>query len=298
LSADHDSDRKQRNRFVLLFAAYCADVCSTGISTDRYGASRVVLRRRCPGRIGWAAPVVGHLSWTTVARHRVSVPNLTVGPGNCARFVGRFDLDYQIEMREAVPRVRAAMESTNPTISVLIELAEQGDQVSAGKLFSVLYAELHRLAKRQLARQGDVSISATTLIHEAYLDMAGHGDQSFPDRGRFMAYASRVMRGLVIDHVRNRLAIKRGGRFELTSLTTDAEDVVRDDQELTRLSQALDELARLDHSLCQIVDLKFFCGFSLVEIADMLGVSERTVQRKWEKARLYLHRSLRTGVPL
>jgi RNA polymerase sigma factor (TIGR02999 family) len=190
------------------------------------------------------------------------------------------------------------MESTNPTISVLIELAEQGDEVSSGKLFSVLYAELHRLAKRQLARQGDLSISATTLIHEAYLDMAGHEGQSFPDRGRFMAYASRVMRGLVIDHVRNRLAIKRGGQFELTSLTTDAEDVIRDDQELTRLSQALDELAKLDSSLCQIVDLKFFCGFSFGEIAEMLGVSERTVQRKWEKARIYLHRSLRTGVPL
>ena len=190
------------------------------------------------------------------------------------------------------------MESADPNICALIDLAEQGDEASAGKLFTVLYAELHRLAKRQLARQGDLSISATTLIHDAYLDMAGHGDQSFPDRGRFMGYASRVMRGLIIDHVRNRLAIKRGGRFELTSLTSDAGDVVNDDRELTRLSQALDELAQLDNSLCQIVDLKFFCGFSFGEIAEMLSVSERTVQRKWEKARIYLHRSLQTGVPL
>jgi RNA polymerase sigma factor (TIGR02999 family) len=197
-----------------------------------------------------------------------------------------------------VPRVRAAMESTDRTISALMELAEQGDEISAGKLFTVLYAELHRLAKRQLSRQGDLSISATTLIHEAYLDMSGHGDQSFPDRGRFMAYASRVMRGLIIDHVRNRLAIKRGGRFELTTLNTDAGDVIHDDRELTRLSHALDELARLDNSLCQIVDLKFFCGFSFGEIADMSGVSERTVQRKWEKARIYLHRNLSTDVPL
>ena len=71
-----------------------------------------------------------------------------------------------------------------------------------------------------------------------------------------------------------------------------------DDQELTRMSQALDELAHVDSSLSQIVDLKFFCGFSFVEIADMAGVSERTVQRKWEKARIYLHRSLRTDCPL
>ena len=201
-------------------------------------------------------------------------------------------------MRQIVHSVRNDMESTNPNISTLIDLAEQGDEASAGKLFTVLYGELHRLAKRQLARQGMVSLSATTLIHEAYLDMAAHEGQSFPDRGRFMAYAARVMRGLIIDHVRNRLAIKRGGRFELTALTTNVEDVIRDDQELTRISQALDELARTDSSLSQIVDLKFFCGFSFGEIADMVGVSERTVLRKWEKARIYLHQTLRADLLL
>ncbi len=113
------------------------------------------------------------------------------------------------------------MDTADPSISTLIDLAEQGDEVSAERLFTLLYAELHRLAKRQLARQGEISVSATTLIHETYLDMAGREGQSFPDRGRFMAYAARVMRGLIIDHVRNRLAIKRGGAFELTSLTTD-----------------------------------------------------------------------------
>jgi RNA polymerase sigma factor (TIGR02999 family) len=197
-----------------------------------------------------------------------------------------------------VPRARVAMEIAKPNISSLIDLAERGDEVSAGKLFTLLYGELHRLAKRQLAHQGDVSISATTLIHEAYLDMAAQGGQSFPDRGRFMAYAARVMRGLIIDHVRNRLAIKRGGRFELTSLTTNFGEVISDDQELTRISQALDELAQVDSSLCQIVDLKFFCGFSFAEIAEMVAVSERTVQRKWEKARIYLHRSLRADLML
>lgn len=171
-----------------------------------------------------------------------------------------------------------------------------GDGASAAKLFTLLYRELHRLAKRQLARQGDVSISATTLIHEAYLDMAAQEGRSFPDQGRFMAYAARVMRGLIIDHVRNRLAIKRGGQVELTSLTTDVGDVANDDQELTRISHSLDELSQVDSSLSQIVDLKFFCGFSFAEIADMIGSSERTVQRKWEKARIYLHRSLQADV--
>lgn len=201
-------------------------------------------------------------------------------------------------MREAVRRASRAMETVNPTISTLMNLAEHGDEVSSGKLFTLLYGELHRLAKSQLARQGEVSISATTLIHEAYLDMAAQAGQSFPDRGRFMAYASRVMRGLIIDHVRNRLAIKRGGKFELTSLTTNVADPISDDQELARISQALNELAEVDGSLSQIVDLKFFCGFSFAEIAEMLGASERTVQRKWEKARIYLHRSLRADLPL
>jgi RNA polymerase sigma factor (TIGR02999 family) len=190
------------------------------------------------------------------------------------------------------------MDTLDPNVSTLIGLAEQGDEASAARLFALLYGELHRLAKGQLARQGDVSLSATTLIHEAYLDMAAREGQSFPDRGRFMAYAARVMRGLIIDHVRNRRAIKRGGQFELTSLTTNIGGVISDDRELTRMSQALDELAKQDSSLCQIVDLKFFCGFSFVEIADMAGVSERTVQRKWEKARIYLHRSLRADLPM
>jgi len=184
------------------------------------------------------------------------------------------------------------MDVTDPIITTLIESAEQGDEVSAGRLFTLLYGELHRLAKRQLARQSDISISATTLIHEAYLDMAGQEGRSFPDQGRFMAYAARVMRGFIIDHVRNRLALKRGGHFELTSLTTNAGDVVSNAQELAQISQALDELAGVDSSLCQIVDLKFFCGFSFGEIANMRGMSERTVQRQWEKARIYLHHRL------
>ena len=113
-----------------------------------------------------------------------------------------------------------------------------------------------------------------------------------------MAYTARVMRGLIIDRVRNRQAIKRGGQFELTSLTTNAGNAICEDQELARISQALDELAQVDSSLSQIVDLKFFCGFAFSEIAGMLGVSERTIQRKWEKARIYLHRSLQRKVPL
>jgi RNA polymerase sigma factor (TIGR02999 family) len=178
-------------------------------------------------------------------------------------------------------------------ISSLIASAELGDRSAADALFAALYSELHRLAKRQLARSGGgVTIGATTLLHEAYLDISKRDSAVFPDRGRFMAYAARVMRGLIIDYARSRQAQKRGGRFEITSLSSEAVDPAADGIELARVSDALDELAGVDPLLAQVVDLKFFCGFSLSEIAGMRGVSERTVQRHWDKARIYLHRSL------
>ena len=109
-----------------------------------------------------------------------------------------------------------------------------------------------------------------------------------------MAYAARVMRGLIIDHVRNRRAIKRGGNFEFTSIDTEVAESVPDERELTEISRALEELATVDAPLAEVVDLKFFCGFSFAEIAAMQGSSERTVQRQWEKARVYLHHFLRS----
>ena len=183
------------------------------------------------------------------------------------------------------------------TISALIEAAERGDSSVAEPLFSALYSELHRLARRELARGGAaVSLSATTLLHEAYLDMAARGDSSFPDRARFMNYAARVMRGLIIDYVRSRRAHKRGGQFEITSMTGIADPQSADDRQLTGISDALDELAKAEPDLAEIVDLKFFCGFSFGEIAAMRGLSERTVQRSWDKARIYLHRSIRADL--
>jgi RNA polymerase sigma factor (TIGR02999 family) len=179
------------------------------------------------------------------------------------------------------------------TLSTLIAAAEQGDSGAAGALFAALYSELHRLAKRELGRHGfAVSLGATTLLHEAYLDMAARNGPSFPDRPRFMTYAARVMRGLIIDHARNRHAQKRGGQFEITSMGVEVAENVVDHVVMTRLSDALDDLAKVDSALTEIVDLKFFCGFSFAEIAAMRGVSERTVQRLWDKARIYLQRSI------
>jgi RNA polymerase sigma factor (TIGR02999 family) len=185
------------------------------------------------------------------------------------------------------------------TISALMGAAERGDGAAADALFSALYAELHRLARRELARPGAaVSLGATTLLHEAYLDMAARDGPSFPDRARFMGYAARVMRGLIIDHARERHAQKRGGLFEITSLDTEAMENAVDHRDLAQISEVLDELGKVEPVLAEIVDLKFFCGFSFAEIAALRDVSERTVQRNWEKARIYLHRKMRADLLL
>jgi RNA polymerase sigma factor (TIGR02999 family) len=107
-----------------------------------------------------------------------------------------------------------------------------------------------------------------------------------------MGYAARVMRGLIIDHARNRRAQKRGGLFEITSLSGQDAQELAGERELTQISDALDLLVKAEPALAEVVDLKFFCGFSFAEIAVMRDLSERTVQRQWEKARIYLLRQL------
>lgn len=188
------------------------------------------------------------------------------------------------------------MDNDSPSVAILVEAAERGDSRAADELFALLYEQLHRLASRELARQGvPISLSPTTLLHQAYIEIAPRDGTSFPDRGRFMGYAARVMRGLIIDHVRRRRAQKRGGQFEITSSPLEHEQA-DEDRELARISDVLDELAQLEPALAQIVDLKFFCGFTFVEIAAIRGTSERTIQRLWEKARIYLHQKIRANL--
>ena len=182
-------------------------------------------------------------------------------------------------------------------IPSLIAAVERGDRSAVDPLFAALYNELHGIARRELSRQGAHSVSATTLLHEAYINIAGSRGPhvAFPDRARFMSYASRVMRGLIIDQARSRQAAKRGGQFEITSLRTDIVDGLAaiDAGELSEIGVAVDELSRVEPELAEVVDLKFFCGFSFAEIAAMRGSSERTIQRQWDKARIYLRESLK-----
>src|SRR6516165_3378691 len=165
----------------------------------------------------------------------------------------------------------------------LVNTEESGAGASTDVLFATLYRELHRLARRELARRlAPSTLSVTTLVHEAYLNMSNRAGASFPDEARFMGYAARVMRGLIIDHARGRSAIKRGGELEIASLTSDFEKDPADLKELTEISDALDELAEVEPELAELVDLKFFCGCSFSEIAALKNLSERTIQRRWE----------------
>ncbi len=174
----------------------------------------------------------------------------------------------------------------------LIESAERGDAASREELFTVLYRELHRLAQRELRRNAFLTMSPTTLLHETYLNLAGRPGSVFPDRARFLAYAARAMRGLLIDYVRSRRAQKRGANFEITSLPTELPAAAAADGELEDIARALDVLGAVEPGLAQLVDLKFFCGFSFAEIAELQGISERTAQRNWDKARILLQRHM------
>lgn len=164
-------------------------------------------------------------------------------------------------------------------------------------MFAMLYNELRRLAQREWVRAGpDVHLSATTLLHEAYLSMARRESLAFPDMPRFLAYAARAMRSIIIDRAREVRSLKRGGHLHITSLDTESAQDVAQPEQLSSIGLALDELSVLDPALALVVDLKFFCGFDMDEIAALQGVSVRTIQRRWDKAKTLLYRALRSNV--
>lgn len=175
-------------------------------------------------------------------------------------------------------------------IAAMVERAEAGDANARDALFASLYSELHAIAESHLRRSGgQLTLGATTLLHEAYLDLNGRSRIAFPDRLRFLKYASRAMRGLLIDYVRAKRALKRGGEITFVAITDQNIGTAGAASSIERLGHALDELGQLDPALAELVDLKFFCGFSFGEIAAMRGVSSRTVERDWAKARVLLH---------
>lgn len=185
--------------------------------------------------------------------------------------------------------------SEDQPVPGLLEQAARGEKGASDALFRALYRELHRLAESQIHRNaGAVTLSATTLLHEAYLSIAQRRHLDFPSENQFLAYASRAMRGLMTDYVRQKRAIKRGGDLTFSPLDEDKAGSSNGESplDLEKLAEALLELENVDRALAELVDLKFFCGFSFTEIAAIRGLSERTVQRDWAKARMLLHKSI------
>ncbi len=184
-------------------------------------------------------------------------------------------------------------------ITVLLQRACGGDQGASDQLFTALYADLRKLAARQLKRGADNGLHTTSLVHEAYFRLAKPEALAVVDRVHFFGLAGRAMRQLVIDHARQRQAGKRGGVgnqdltldvLELGALPAAMSDTR--DTDLFALDQALQQLAKVDAALARLVELRFFAGMELAEIADVLQRSERSLKRDWRKARAFLHAHL------
>ena len=180
------------------------------------------------------------------------------------------------------------------SIGELFDATDHGDPAASQALFAALYDELHELAARQLRRAGgDITLGTTTLLHEAYLKVAAQERHLALDRTRFLAYSSRVFRGLVIDYIRARRAKKRGGDFEITLIGDNEPGAAAtggDDVDLEPLARGLEQLAEIDPDLSRLVDLHVFGGFTLGEIAALQGWSLRTTERNWQQARMLLGR--------
>lgn len=180
-------------------------------------------------------------------------------------------------------------------ITTLLQAAGSGDNAAADRAFALLYTELKLLARSRLRQSGELTLLDTTaLVHESYLRIQAQGDAVFPDRGHFLAYAAKAMRTIVVDMVRARQADRRGAGAEHVPLDTAvSERLTRHDEEVLRVHEALDDLAEAEPRLAQVVELRYFGGLSEAEIAASLDLTERTVQRDWAKARLFLAMSLR-----
>jgi RNA polymerase sigma factor (TIGR02999 family) len=177
-------------------------------------------------------------------------------------------------------------------ITTLLAALRDGDRGALDRLFPLVYRELRERAHQQLGRRsGGETLSATALVNEAYLKLAGSNHASYNDRVHFFAVASRAMRQILLDHARQAATAKRGGA--VVDLDPDElADPGRAD-ELIALDEALGNLERLDERLARMVELRFFGGLSVEETADLLGVSPRTVKRDWRKARAFLHSTMR-----
>jgi RNA polymerase sigma factor (TIGR02999 family) len=191
------------------------------------------------------------------------------------------------------------MEAKQSSAALLLERAERGDSGAVEELFTLLYAELHELARRQRHRwRGDYTLDTTALVHEAYLKLAGPGQIRAESRAHFAAVAARAMRHILCNYSRHRGALKRGGGMRAVTLDEDAAraapvaDAGAASATLLALDEALRRLEREDPRRSRVVECRFFGGMTIDETAAALGTSARTVKRDWAVAQAWLHREL------
>ena len=181
-------------------------------------------------------------------------------------------------------------------ITRYLNRAAQGDGAAEGRVWASLYGELRRLAGSRLRGEAaGHTLSTTDLVHEAYVKLVGGSPVAASDRRHFLTLAARAMRQVLVDHARGRARLKRGGGRMPVTLDEERLEVAgpeRDPETLLALDEALTRLSALQPRLGQVVELRFFAGLGPEETAEALGLSRRTVERDWVRARTYLYRAL------
>jgi RNA polymerase sigma factor (TIGR02999 family) len=189
--------------------------------------------------------------------------------------------------------------AASPQITLLLQRAAGGDRAALDAVYASLYPDLKRIARSRLRQQGrGDSVSTTMLVHESFVRLVGAHNLRLEDRRHFFAYAAKTMRNIIIDSAREHLAERRGGGAEHVTLgDADALQVVGSgaSDELVRVNEALHELEAVDPELAELVEMRYFGGYTEVEIAELQGVTERTVRRRWDKARAWLFVALGHG---
>jgi len=178
-------------------------------------------------------------------------------------------------------------------VTQLLHQIQQGDDAAVDQLYPLVYNELRAAARRALARERPGhTLQATDLVHEAFIKLLGPSQLSWQDRAHFIGVSARAMRQVLVDHARKRLAEKRGGGAHHVTLGDADAAFALPSHDVLALDEALERLQALDPRLHSVVEYRFFGGLREKEIAEVLGVTERTVQRDWVKARAWLHKEI------
>ncbi|RZT98005.1 ECF-type sigma factor [Rivibacter subsaxonicus] len=191
------------------------------------------------------------------------------------------------------------MGTSTPPITQLLRLAADGDRVALDAIYEALYPQLRRVAHARLYAQGSAEdMGTTTLVHESFLRLVSASQLQLEDRKHFFTYAAKTMRNIIVDDARAIGAQRRGG--DLDRVTLDGDDALPPaaqtaDTQALDVHEALAGLEAIDADLAELVEMRFFGGYDEAEIAELLGISERTVRRRWDKARSFLYLALREG---